>query len=75
MKRDYNFTNIEFFKLDVSDKKEVEATWHKIISKYKKVNILINNAAIARGKKFLDLSFEQYVKTQEINYFAYVQFM
>jgi short-subunit dehydrogenase involved in D-alanine esterification of teichoic acids len=36
----------------------VEKVWKDIITKFKKVNILINNAAIARGKLLKDLPFE-----------------
>lgn len=49
IRKTFTNANIEFYKVDVSNPTEVEDTWNKIITKYNKVNILINNAAIARG--------------------------
>jgi len=52
--------NIFFFKLDISNKLSVETLWKDLISRYKKINILVNNAAIARGKIMRELTVEQF---------------
>ena len=42
--------SVEFIKCDLSQKQERLKTWNRIIQKYKRVDVLINNAAIARVK-------------------------
>ena len=43
------------------------------MKRFGKINILINNAAIARGKLIKELQFEQFKKTMEINFLSIVQ--
>ena len=38
-----------------------------------RIDILINNAAIARGKTFKEMSFEDYKQTTSINFLSYVR--
>ena len=64
--------SVEFIKCDLSQKHERLNAWNHIIQKYKRVDVLINNAAIARVKQFSEMSFEQYEETVQINYLAYV---
>jgi short-subunit dehydrogenase len=58
VKEKTGFSNIHFYKVDIGEPSQVEKTWNEIIKKFQKVNILINNAAIARGKLLRDLPFE-----------------
>ena len=53
--------NFYFYKLDISNKKKVENIFHKIILKFKKIDIIINNASISVFSKF------DKRKDQEIN--------
>ena len=46
--------------------------WEAVISQFGRVHILINNAAIARGKPFRELTFPQFEKTIHINFLNYV---
>jgi short-subunit dehydrogenase len=62
----------DFFECDVSNVSLLTQTWQSITNKYGKVDILINNAAIARGKLFKELSFEEYFQTIKVNFGAYV---
>lgn len=55
------------FKLDVSDKSEVDSVVAGIIKKFGQLDILINNAGIAQFKPFLELSEEDWDRTIDIN--------
>ena len=41
-----------FYKIEISNKKRVERLFHKIILKFKKIDIIINNASISVYSKF-----------------------
>ena len=51
--------NVEFYKCDVGDRKQVEAVAKDIERDLGTPTVLINNAAIVNGKKILDLSAEE----------------
>ncbi len=53
--------NFYFYRLDISNKKKVETALSKIIFKFKKIDVLINNASISIFSKFYKR------KDQEIN--------
>lgn len=58
--------NIDFYKLDVSNSKNVEETIEKIINKYGKIDILVNNAGVtadALTKKMDDELFDKVINT------------
>lgn len=55
------------FKLDVSDKSEVDSVVAAIVKKFGQLDILINNAGIAQFKPFLELSEEDWDRTIDIN--------
>ncbi len=48
---DFKSDNIEFFKVDLKNEKQIKDLFLQIANKYKKVHILINNAAIAHFNK------------------------
>ncbi|CDW85137.1 short chain dehydrogenase reductase family protein [Stylonychia lemnae] len=73
IKQETGIKSIEFIKVDISDPTQLLITWNSIISTHKQVNLLINNAARAIGKRFCDMQFEQFKKTIEINYFSIMQ--
>lgn len=53
-------TNIEIYKADVSKREEVKNMIHHIIEKYGKIDVLINNAGIAKNKLFTDVTDEEW---------------
>ncbi len=55
------------FKLDVSDKSEVDSVVAEIVNKFGRLDILINNAGICQFKPFLELSEEDWDRTIDIN--------
>lgn len=55
------------FKLDVSDKSEVDSVVAEIVKKFGQLDILINNAGIVQFKPFLELSEEDWDRTIDIN--------
>lgn len=55
------------FKLDVSNKSEVDSVVAEIVKKFGQLDILINNAGIVQFKPFLELSEEDWDKTIDIN--------
>ena len=46
--------------------------WEKVILKYERVHILVNNAAIARGKTIKSLTIEEFRITMAINFLSIV---
>lgn len=55
------------FKLDVSNKSEVDSVISEIVKKFGKIDILINNAGICQFKPFLELSEQDWDRTIDIN--------
>ncbi len=55
------------FKLDVSDKSEVDSVVAEIVKKFGQLDILVNNAGICQFKPFLELSEEDWDRTIDIN--------
>lgn len=53
-------TNIEYYKLNVSNYNECQQVIPKIIEKYKKIDVLINNVGIIRNCKFEKMSFNDW---------------
>jgi NAD(P)-dependent dehydrogenase (short-subunit alcohol dehydrogenase family) len=61
----------ELFKGDVSDPKICKQLVDKAIKKWKKLDVIINNAAVQMPQKLLkDISPKQLLKTFEVNFFA-----
>ena len=63
----------KFIKCNLENFDEIQTIWNQIIKDEGRIDILINNAAIARGKTFKELSFEEYLQTIHINYLSYVK--
>jgi len=69
------FTHFTFYKVDVSKSADVEATWQQIVSEFGQVHILINNAAIAMGKRVDELKIGEVQQMIDINFVAYTHFI
>ncbi len=54
-------------KMDVTDKKEIDEVFDKVVQEYGRVDILINNAGIYSPKPALDLSEEEWDKMIRVN--------
>ncbi|MGB2085522.1 MAG: 3-oxoacyl-ACP reductase FabG [Flavobacteriaceae bacterium] len=59
--------NIFFQKVDVTDRKQVDAAVADIIAGYNKIDILINNAGVLRDKSFLKMSQEEWNTVINVN--------
>lgn len=70
-----DFTHFTFYKVDVSQTADVEKTWADIINKFGQVHILINNAAIAMGKRVDELKIGDVQEMMNINFVAYTHFI
>ena len=55
------------FKMDVSDKAEVDKVFDEVVNKWGKLDILVNNAGVFLPKPFLELTEEDWDKTVDIN--------
>ena len=58
---------ILFQKVNITSKKEVEEAVKEIIKKYKKIDILINNAGVIRDRSFMKMSQQEWDTVININ--------
>lgn len=58
---------IEIIKADVTNKNDIIYMINKIIDKYNRIDVLINNAGIAQDKVFLDLSDNEWQEIMDVN--------
>jgi len=64
--------NFKFFHCDLENSKDIEALWSSVTKEYGVIHMLVNNAAIARGKTFREMTVAQYKQTIDINLISYV---
>ncbi len=62
--------NIEIYKADVSKRDEVKEMIEFTIKKYKKIDVLINNAGISESKMFTDVTDEEWEKIIKNNLYS-----
>lgn len=55
------------FKLDVTDKSDIDRVFDDVVAKYGRLDILVNNAGIYQSKPFLEMTEEDWDKTIDIN--------
>ena len=61
---------IEIYKADVSKRNEVREMVQFVLNKYKKIDVLINNAGIAQEKLFQDISDDDWNEVVNINLYS-----
>lgn len=59
--------NAEIFKADVSNKCSVDSMVYEILSKYKHIDVLVNNAGVSEIKPFTEISNENWQRMFEVN--------
>lgn len=62
--------NIDIFKADVSKRNEIKRMINFIISKYKEIDVLINNAGISETKLFTDITDEDFYNMINTNLYS-----
>lgn len=62
-----NNPNYDTYKCDISNEEEIKELFNNIISKYKKIDVLINGAAISQDNDIYDKSKEEFMKVLEVN--------
>ena len=62
--------NIEIYKTDVSNRNEVKKMISDILHKYKRIDVLVNNAGIDQEKMFQDISDEDWNKLINTNLYS-----
>lgn len=62
-----NNINIDIFKADVSKRNEAKELVEYVLKKYKKIDVLINNAGISQIKEFTQLTDEEWKNMIDIN--------
>ena len=62
--------NLEIFKADVSKRDEVKNMIEYILNKYKKIDVLINNAGISSFNMFTDISDQEWQKVINTNLYS-----
>ena len=61
------YKNVEIFKANVSNPKDVEAMVNFAEEKFKKIDVLVNNAGISSSSLLQDLSLEEWNNLFEVN--------
>ena len=59
------------FKMDVSNKEEIDKVFDEVIDKWGRLDILVNNAGIYESKPALEITEEEWDKTLDINLKGY----
>lgn len=62
--------NIDIFKADVSKREEVKKLVEFTLDKYKKIDVLINNAGISESKLFTDITDEDFNRMINVNLYS-----
>lgn len=63
----------EIYQLDVTSTEQVQEVIEKIITKYNRIDLLINNAGFGKFAYFVDAPIEDYEEMMDVNYFGMVR--
>lgn len=61
---------IEIFKVDVSKRENIKQMVEYVLNKYKKIDVLINNAGISQYKLFTDVTDEEWNQVINVNLYS-----
>lgn len=62
--------NIDIFKADISNSSEIKKMTDYVLNKYKKIDVLINNAGISQTKLFTEITDEDWNKMIKTNLYS-----
>lgn len=62
--------NIDIYKADVSNREEVKEMINYILNKYKRIDVLVNNAGIDQEKMFQDITDDDWNEVIKINLYS-----
>jgi all-trans-retinol dehydrogenase (NAD+) len=65
---------VRIYICDISNRGAVEKTVSQIIKDFSNIDVLVNNAGVVVGKKFLDLTLDEMQWTMNINFWGHVYF-
>ena len=68
-------TRVSSYQCDISIPEQVSQTVASVMSDFKQVDVLVNNAGTVTGKSFMDLTLEEMKRTMDINYWGHVHFI
>lgn len=60
-------TTHDFFQCDMSKSEEIKETISKILKKYEKIDVLVNNAGITKDNLVLTMSYEDFLDVIQVN--------
>ena len=66
----YNNNKFYFYKFDLVNVEKIKLLTKRIFKKFKKIDVLINNAGIAFPKKIEKLDYKKLLNTFQVNFFA-----
>ena len=69
-KNQLNYNNIFTYQCDLSDKKSINDTFDRILSKFNHIDILINNAGIIDDSSFIEMSDIQIEHVLNVNFYG-----
>lgn len=64
------YKNIDIYKADVSKREEVKGMAEYVLNKYKKIDVLVNNAGIDQEKMFQDITDEDWNNIINVNLYS-----
>lgn len=64
------YNDIDIYKADVSNRKEVHEMIEYVLSKYKRIDVLINNAGISMSRVFTDVTDEEWNRIMSNNLYS-----
>ncbi len=73
LKKNYKIDCL-YMSLDASKKENVKKFVKKVLNKFSKIDVLINNCGVQLNKKFEKMSLEELHKVIQINLFSYIYF-
>lgn len=64
--------NVKFYKGNLAEADQIDDLWKRLTTEHGPIHMLINNAAVCFGRKFLDQPLHLFKLSMDINFMAYV---